>query len=266
VTDKPLLRVSGLRKGYGGPPVLRGIDLTLERGDGLALLGPNGAGKSTLLRLLAGLHKPQEGRVELAGEPFRPDDPDHRRSLGFVSHESLLYGGLSARENLRFTGALFGLDRVEERITAGLQEVGLEWVGERPVRAFSRGMTQRLTLARALLHRPRLLLLDEPMTGLDPAGIRSLELLLVRFREAAGAILMTTHDLSHVVPVATRVAFLKQGRIIDGGGIDRFPGRALDDRYHELFPAALAGRGSGTGDRTPDRGTRPTGGSGGRPA
>ena len=229
--------MSGVIKGYGGPPVLRGCDLLLSRGEGVVLLGPNGAGKSTLLRLLAGLHKPQEGTVDLDGEPFDPGDPDHRRRIGFVSHDSLLYGGLSARENLHFTAELFGLRDPQGRVTEVLREVGLDWVKSRPTRAFSRGMVQRLTLARALLHEPSLLFLDEPMTGLDPAGIRGLEERLIRFREAGGGILMTTHDLAHAAPVATRLVFLRRGRCEDGGPLAGLSGRDLEDRYHEMFPA-----------------------------
>jgi heme ABC exporter ATP-binding subunit CcmA len=232
--------VRGLTKGYGGPPVLRGVDLTLEGGAALALLGPNGAGKSTLLRVLAGLHKPQEGSVLLGGEPLEAEDAELRRLLGFVSHELLLYAGLSARENLRFTASLFGLRDAERRIEEVLSAVGLDWVGPRPVRAMSRGMAQRLTTARALLHEPRLLLLDEPMTGLDPAGIRGLEAILVRFREAGGAILMTTHDLSHVTPVATRVAFLRAGRLAGEETVAALSGAELERRYLSVFPGARA--------------------------
>lgn len=240
---EPVLQVRSLIKGYGGPPVLRGVDLELKAGEGIVLLGPNGAGKSTLLRLLAGLHKPQQGSVHLGGEVFRPSDPNHRRRIGFVSHESLLYGGLSARENLRFTGSLFALEGRDARMEQVLREVGLDWVGERAVRAYSRGMVQRLTLARALLHGPKVLLLDEPMTGLDPAGIHSLEDLLVRFREAGGGILMTTHDLGHVAPVATRVVFLKKGRVVEGGALDASRQADLETAYAEVFPpSAIAGR------------------------
>lgn len=218
--------------------MLRGIDLSLARGEAIALLGPNGAGKSTLLRLLAGLHKPQQGQVFFAGQEFRPDDPAQRRRLGFVSHELLLYAGLSARENLRFTADLFGLEKAGARIEAALAAVGLDWVGARPVRAMSRGMAQRLTTARALLHEPDLLLLDEPMTGLDPGGIRALEEILVRFRERGGAILLTTHDLAHVRPVATRVAFLRQGRLAADEPAEALDGRRLEERWSELFGAA----------------------------
>lgn len=240
-----LLRVRGLVKGYGGPPVLRGVDLDLAAGESLVLLGPNGAGKSTLLRLVAGLHKPQQGEVHLDGVPFHPDDPAQRRRLGFVSHELLLYGGLSARENLRFTASLFGLRAPESRIDAVLAAVGLDWVGDRPLRAYSRGMAQRLTTARALLHRPALLLLDEPMTGLDPAGIRGLEEILASFRAAGGAVLMTTHDLAHVAGTCTRAAFLRRGRIeeeVTGTGL---AAAALESRWLALFPGNRVVRGEG---------------------
>jgi heme exporter protein A len=239
-TGAPLLRVRGLVKGYGGPPVLRGVDLDLAGGESLVLLGPNGAGKSTLLRLLAGLHKPQQGSVVLDGAPFHPDDPAQRRRLGFVSHDLLLYAGLSARENLRFTASLFGLRDAETRIDAVLAAVGLDWVGDRPLRAYSRGMAQRLTTARALLHRPALLLLDEPMTGLDPAGIHGLEDILARFRAAGGAVLMTTHDLAHVAGTGTRAAFLRRGRIEDEvSGLD-LGAAALEARWLALFSSARA--------------------------
>lgn len=231
----PLLRVRGLVKGYGGPPVLRGVDFDLAAGESLVLLGPNGAGKSTLLRLLAGLHKPQQGEVLLDGVPFRSDEPAQRRRLGFVSHDLLLYAGLSARENLRFTASLFGLPAPEARIDAVLAAVGLDWVGDRPLRAYSRGMAQRLTTARALLHRPALLLLDEPMTGLDPAGIHGLEEILSRFRSAGGAVLMTTHDLAHVAGTGTRAAFLRRGRIEDQVTGSDLGAAALESRWLAIF-------------------------------
>ncbi len=254
-----LLLARGVVKGYGGPPVLRGIDLRLEAGAALALLGPNGAGKSTLLRVLAGLHKPQQGEVRLAGEPLRSNDPEHRRLLGFVSHEPLLYAGLSARENLRFTASLFGLTRPERRIEEALAAVGLDWVGSRPVRAMSRGMTQRLTTARALLPDPRLLLLDEPMTGLDPAGIRGLEEILIRFRERGGGILLTTHDLAHVAPVATRVAFLQGGRVVGEEPVAGLSAEEMERRYLDVFPRGGVPRSGHPGGRLPDDG--PAGGA-----
>ncbi len=238
--ERPLLRVRGLIKGYGGPPVLRGVDLDLDRGESLVLLGPNGVGKSTLLRLLAGLHKAAHGEVWLDGAPFHPHDPVQRRRLGFVSHDLLLYGGLSARENLRFAASLFDLRAADARIDAVLGAVGLDWVGDRPLRAYSRGMAQRLTTARALLHRPALLLLDEPMTGLDPAGIRALREIMVQFRAAGGAVLMTTHDLAQVAGVATRAAFLRWGRVEDEVTGSDLESAALESRWLALFAGGSA--------------------------
>jgi heme exporter protein A len=235
MSEAPLLRVEGLAKAYGGPPVLRRVDLELRAGEGVVLLGPNGAGKSTLLRVLAGLHRPQRGRIFLQGRPFHPGDPEHRRAVGFVSHESFLYAGLSARENLRFTADLHGLPGRESLCERALGEVGLDWVGERPVRTFSRGMVQRLSLARSLLHGPRLLLLDEPMSGLDPEGIRRLEERLVSLREAGAGILMASHDLAHVAPVGTRTVFLVRGKLVEPGEVDPTSRPTLEERYREIF-------------------------------
>ncbi len=233
--EPALLEVHALTCGYGGPQVLKGIELALHPGEGLLLLGPNGAGKSTLLRILAGLQKPSGGEVKLGGHRLRPEDPADRKRLGFVSHESLLYHGLSGRENLEFTAELFALPDAAKRIDEALARVGMEWVPNRAVRTYSRGMLQRLTLARALLHRPALLLLDEPMTGLDPAGRKQLETLLVELRESGCAILMTTHELAYVRPIATRIAFLKNGRVAEGGPVEDYPVAKLEARFLELY-------------------------------
>lgn len=240
--SEPLLRVEKLEQAYGGPAVLRGVDLELDRGQGLALLGPNGAGKSTLLRVLAGLQKPGRGRIDLDGRRFRPANPEHRRRIGFVSHESLLYDGLTARENLHFFAKLFSLPSPVDRSEEVLRRVGLEWVGERPVRTFSRGMLQRLTLARALLHDPVLLLLDEPMTGLDPVGRSMLEERLAEVRARGAALLITTHELTGVRAVADRVAFLRRGRIAEQGSIAEYPAEVLEARFRELFAPKEAPR------------------------
>lgn len=233
-----LLVARGITKGYGGPPVLRNLDLDLEAGTGLALLGPNGSGKSTLLRLLAGLHRPERGSILFRDRPFDPRDAEQRRRIGFVSHQSLSYDGLSARENLRLIARLHGLSDPNLAVTAALAEVGLEWVGERPVRTFSRGMSQRLSLARALLHDPELLLLDEPMTGLDPAGCRALEESLARLRNSGTAILMASHDLTHLGPVVTNVGLLRRGRIEIAAGLDPCDSSAVEALYRTAFASA----------------------------
>lgn len=242
-----LLQAESITKGYGGPPVLRGADLALAAGQGIALLGPNGAGKSTLLRLLAGLHRPEKGRVLLDGRVFDPRDPGQRRLLGFVSHQSLSYDGLSARENLVLIARLHGFAANDPRIEEVLSEVGLDWVGERPVRTFSRGMGQRLSLARALLHRPRLLLLDEPLNGLDPDGCRALSLALSRLRESGTAILMASHDLVHLAPIVNTVALLKRGRLELRAELNPADRTLVEAAYHRAFSPEAGIPSPGTG-------------------
>ncbi len=240
-----MLEVRGLVKGYGGAPVLAGIDLRIDAGEALVLLGPNGAGKSTLLRVLAGLHKQQEGRIEFDGRPFRSSDPRQRRRIGFAGHESLLYGGLTGRENLLFAAELFSLRRPAELADRTLGRVGLSRAGHRLVREYSRGMVQRLSLGRALLHEPALLLLDEPATGLDPGGMRWLSRTLVEFRQGGGALIMSVHHPAHAEPVATRAAFLLRGRLVEAAGGDS-TASVLEAAYHRLFalPAGVAVEGS----------------------
>jgi heme exporter protein A len=217
--------------------VLRQLDLDLSAGQGLALLGPNGSGKSTLLRLLAGLHRPERGSIRLNDRPFDPRDPDQRRRIGFVSHQSLSYDGLSARENLKLIARLHRLPDPDLAVSSALAEVGLAWVGERPVRTYSRGMSQRLSLARALLHRPELLLLDEPMSGLDPAGCRALEESLGRLRASGAAILMASHDLSHLGRIVTSVGLLRRGKIEIAESLDPHDVGAVESLYRTAFAA-----------------------------
>lgn len=212
-TEKSLLDIDGLTKGYGGPLVLRGLTFSLARGEGLVLLGPNGAGKSTLLRILAGIHHPGGGTIRIDGERASFRDGAVRRKVGFVSHETFLYEPLTAIENLRFFARLYGI-RDEERIHEALRAVGLFRFASRPVSSFSRGMAQRLTLARAQIHRPPLLLLDEPFTGLDPVAASDLEGRLRTFLAENGAFVMATHDLAHVSGVGTRLLVLRAGQIV----------------------------------------------------
>lgn len=213
--ERVLLEVTDLAKGYGGPPVLRSISFSLRRGEGIVLLGPNGAGKSTLLRILAGTHRAGSGLIRIEGMRASFRDGEVRRKVGFVSHETFLYDALTARENLLFFARLYGL-RGSARADEVLRDAGLERFRDRPVAAFSRGMAQRLTLARAQLHRPALLLLDEPFTGLDPVAAADLESRLGAFRESGGAFIMATHDLAHVAGVGTRLLILRAGRIVHG--------------------------------------------------
>jgi len=210
----PSVRTVGVTKRYGRRGVLRGITLTVQPGERVALLGPNGAGKTTLLRILATLSRPTSGTVEIAG--FRPDrDAQAVRSrLGVVAHQSYLYDDLTAEENLRFYARMYAVEDAAARIDEVLERVGLAgWRRER-VRTFSRGMQQRLALARAMLHRPSVLLLDEPDSALDRAGVRILARLVEEHAAAGGTTVLTTHDLGLGLEVADRVVLLQQGQVV----------------------------------------------------
>jgi heme exporter protein A len=203
----------GLRRTFAGVPVLAGVDLVVEGGECVALLGANGAGKTTLIRLLATLLRPSGGRLRLFGEDAALRTPAVLRRIGWVGHESACYGDLTAGENLAFYAELYGVPERAARVRELVGWAGLDGAARRPVRTFSRGMTQRLALARALLHRPELLLLDEPFSGLDPQATAMLETLLVELRRSGHAIVLSTHDVPRAAALATRVVMLHRGRI-----------------------------------------------------
>jgi heme exporter protein A len=212
-----VVRASGLTRAFGGVPVLDGVDLAVDAGDAVALLGANGAGKTTLLRMLALLVRPNGGRLELFGVDGATAPPGLRRRIGYVGHESSCYADLTAAENLAFYARVFGIADARRRVADMLAWAGLEAAARRPVRTYSRGMQQRLALARALLHEPELLLLDEPWSGLDPQGAEALQARLAALRAAGAAIVLTTHDLERAAPVVTRTAILHRGRVAWAG-------------------------------------------------
>lgn len=207
-----LLEARGLRRSFGGLRVLRGIDLVVRPGEAVVVAGPNGAGKTTLLRLLAGLMRPEAGDVRVLGRPVRGDDASGRRELGFVSHQSLLYDDLTLAQNLAFVARLYGLERPADVARAALETAGLESRADESPRRLSRGMAQRAAIARALLHAPRVLLLDEPFTALDAAWAERLRAdLAARLAEGLGMVIVT-HRLGEVWALATRVSVLAEGR------------------------------------------------------
>jgi len=224
--------IRGLQRRFGAVPVLRGLDLHVDRGECVAMFGPIGAGKSTLLRTLAGLLRADAGSVEVFGHAL-PADSALRRRIGYLGHDAFLYRDLDARENLAYYGRLFSV-RDANRADAMLVEVGLERVASRRVGSFSRGMLQRLGLARALLHDPELLLLDEPLTGLDPDGAEVLARILARLRAKEVTVLMATHDIPRALESATRAVILGRGRVEWDSGDDALPDAAmLAARYAE---------------------------------
>jgi len=203
----------GLTREFGGRPVLRSIDLSVAAGEIVALLGPNGAGKTTLLRVLALLLRPSGGTLRLLGL-----DPDRERAqilrrVGYVGHESGCYGDLTGAENLAVHAELRHVPDPTRRIAELVAWSGLHDAAWRPVRTYSRGMQQRLALARALMHDPDVLLLDEPFTGLDRAGAESLVHLLEALGRAGHAVVMSLHDVTPVSAIVTRTGILHRGRL-----------------------------------------------------
>lgn len=210
---RPIIEISSLSKAYGFMPVLRQINLNIERGQFVSLLGPNGSGKSTLLRMLSGLSKPTTGTIRIGGWEMPREAEAVRSQIGLVSHKSLLYENLTARENLQFFGGLYHVSQVNERINHLLQRVGLEKRAHSLVRTFSRGMLQRLSIARALLHDPHVLLFDEPYTGLDQDAGAVLDHLLTEARSGGRTILMVTHQLDRAASLSDRILILSRGHI-----------------------------------------------------
>lgn len=208
-----LLCAANIAKLYGLRPVLRGVSLDVSRGEFVAILGANGAGKTTLLRILATLTRPNGGALTIGGIDALAHPDRARARIGLVSHQSLIYPDLTARENLEFYGRMYAAADLPTRIEEALRRVNLWPRRDDPARTFSRGMLQRLAIARAILHDPPLLLLDEPFTGLDQASAANLSALL---REAAlgeRAVVMTTHELSRGLDGVTRALILQGGRI-----------------------------------------------------
>ncbi len=225
--EPPALEARAVRVAFGATVALRGVSLTVPWGARLALLGPNGAGKSTLLRLLATLGRPTGGGVRVAGHDPATDALAVRRLIGVVAHQTFLYDELTAAENLRFYATLYDVPRPAHRCADLLDAVGL--AGKRDVRAggLSRGQQQRLTIARALLHDPPILLLDEPDTGLDLAAFGLLHDLLLGDR----TILLTTHNLRQAARLCDRFALLNAGRLVHTAPMDPRGDAALEETY-----------------------------------
>ena len=212
--DTPFLAITGLKKSFEIKNVLRGIDLALERGERMALMGANGAGKTTLLRILACLTAPSSGSAYIDGWEIVRDAQQVRRLVGFVAHQPYLYDELTALENLLFFGKMYTVKDVRERAELLLRKVGLEKRAKERVGVLSRGQVQRLSLARALLHAPPLLLLDEPDTGLDEEGHQLIEDVLAEHSAQGGTVLFTTHQLERALKLGDSLVMLGKGRVV----------------------------------------------------
>jgi heme ABC exporter ATP-binding subunit CcmA len=232
--DTSLVKVHGLKKSYGFKPVLRGVDLTVHAKERVALLGANGAGKTTLLRILACLIKPDGGSAQVDDLDCQYDAQLIRHLVGFVGHQPYLYEELTALENLLFFARMYGIARAHERALGLLQRVGLEHRQKERVSTLSRGQVQRLAWARALLHQPRLLLLDEPDTGLDQAGHALVDALLNEHAQSGGGALFTTHQLERALALGDRVVLLSRGRIVYERATAQLTLPELQQRYQEV--------------------------------
>jgi heme exporter protein A len=208
-----MITVSKLIKRFGPKTILRGVDFKVEKGEFVALLGPNGAGKTTFLRVLASLSAPTMGVVQISGYHLPQQAAAVRRRLGVVLHQPLLYGELTAEENLRFYGRMYALGNLDAQLVETLELVGLANRRRDLVRTFSRGMQQRLSIARAVIHNPDVILFDEPYTGLDQDASSMLDEVLRRVAAQGRTIVMTSHDLARTADLASRFDVLARGVI-----------------------------------------------------
>lgn len=234
MSDESLISITNVTKRYGRKRVLRGIDLKVSEGEVVALLGANGAGKTTLMRIVAGLSSPDRGEVLLGGATAKSAGNELRRYIGLVSHRPLLYDDLTGVENLSFFASMYDIQNAEQRIESVLNAVDLWHRRRDPVRTYSRGMVQRLAIARAILHDPPILLLDEPDTGLDQASAETLHGLIRTLGASNRAILLTTHNLDRALAWGDSVCLLVDGTIVFREQTERLNGESLHRHYAEL--------------------------------
>lgn len=235
-----MISAAHLRKAYGSSVVLDDISLDLGPGQALVLLGPNGAGKTTLLRILATLIRPTAGTLQVAGVDALRQPERVRSAIGMVGHGSYVYEDLTALENLRFWTAMGGHDGSESRLRLALQHVELEAVAGDRARTFSAGMKRRLGLARVVLGPARLLLLDEPFTGLDRQGIKWLGEFLLAFKSGGGSIVLATHSFGSGLGIADRVGILAAGRLV----LDRPAADLSTEELRRLYDTLTEGDGA----------------------
>jgi len=235
------IEASGLTKKFGAITAVDGVSFSVAGGECVALFGPNGAGKTTLVRMLTGGLRMTSGSYSIDGLDPRQDDLEIRSRMGLISHQSFLYDGLTARQNLEFFCRLYGLPAPASRASELLREMKLTARADDAVGNFSRGMQQRVSLARALVHDPALLFLDEPFTGLDPHASRALRAMLERSRCEKRTILMTTHDLSLGLELSDRWMLLSRGRVVgEGLSTETDPELLRSEHFGELDEGAVS--------------------------
>ncbi len=231
------IEVSQVSKRFGALTALTDVSFVVDSGTSVALLGPNGAGKTTLLRIVAGLSKPSSGGVRVGDVDLDSSAESVRSQFGVVSHQTMLYEDLTALENLSFYGKLYGLNDLDTRIVDSLSTVGLLDRADDRVRTFSRGMKQRLAIARATIHDPQFLLFDEPFTGLDVAGRDILTGRIRTFQEQGRTAILVTHDLPQALDLTDRFVMLARGRVVWTGACSETKVGDLEQRYRDTETA-----------------------------
>ncbi|WP_170843794.1 heme ABC exporter ATP-binding protein CcmA [Mesobacillus persicus] len=234
-----MLELKKITKMLGDKLILRNITLSLKEGETLAVVGPNGAGKSTFFKCTVGLLQPTGGEIILDGEVVKKKSAAIKQKIGFLGHESFLYNNLTPLENLRFYGKLYKVKDIDRKSTELLKEVGLYLFRDVPIRSFSRGMMQRLAIARVLLAEPKILMLDEPHTGLDQEAVALLNRIIKEKQKTGTSILIISHDFEQVHTLADRVAILKKGKIVDTVQLNGEMGLAeMKDWYEKVVMGA----------------------------
>jgi heme exporter protein A len=226
------IEADGLSRSFGRRVVLRDLSFQVHDGECLALFGPNGAGKTTLLRVIAGLLRPTRGSARVAGVAL-PGGAEVRAVVGLISHQTMLYSALTALENIEFTAKLYGVPSPRDAAMRALERMRLADRARSAVRSLSRGMQQRVSIARAIVHDPRVVLLDEPYTGLDEAGAIALTDALESLKAAGAALVLVTHHLSEGLALATHTAIMRDGRFVQHGARGDVAVEAFREAYRE---------------------------------
>jgi heme exporter protein A len=229
-----MIEIKKLTKQADNKLILRGVDLSIKQGETVAILGPNGAGKSTLLKVLATLIKPTSGIVKINGLDLKKDHIEVKKLFGYLPHSSLLYDHYTPLENLVFFGELYGVKDVENKARELVKEVGLSFFINEPVKNFSRGMIQRIAIARAIIHEPKIMLLDEPHTGLDQGAISILNNVVLSMKDKGCTTLMVTHDFKQAAEICDRIIIVKNGKIADDFKINNKSLGLVSEKYQVL--------------------------------
>ncbi|MHB1125822.1 MAG: heme ABC exporter ATP-binding protein CcmA [Bacillota bacterium] len=226
-----MIEARKITKRFGTKTILHGINLHIHAGEFVTLLGPNGAGKTTLLKILSMMASPTSGELRVNGRTVGEDHIAIRREIGVISHNTFLYDHLNAAENLRFYGGLYEVPNLTRRIEEVIEEVGLQYALKDPVRTFSRGMQQRLSIARAIIHDPRILFLDEPYTGLDQHAIEILNRVLRKLASSQRTIFLITHNFQQGLEMSDRVLILAKGQLV----YEEKTGNLQDADFKEIY-------------------------------